>query len=1242
MSKSHQLPKPSHGGSGGPSRARRGGGDGDTEEAHTQDTLGNAAVLNLMRAEPSVEGDAGEAFGEATSGAAGQLPYLGELESAFGADLSEVEAYLGEDDALDELGAHGAALDEQVALESGASKETVGHEVAHVMQARDGGGADGPQLEQEVGAADSPAEQQAEEAGSAFAAGESLAGMDFGSAGAGTVHLDSNPLASDTSSDDVEDANAAQGALEVTPEEKASQLRAAIRTADTRTIYLLLGGDNSAVKAAFETAYGQSVSAYVMDAMSYEHWTHVLSFVRFGKADVESRVKAVTWDILGTDEKALYHILETASFEERYEMANNQVILFYITNDTSGATKRRCLAALEPLMTSGVLDDAAKTALFEAVKAMEEELGAQVQTLITRLEARKGFWNDDEAGMLTDVEEWVKARGSGFPDLDLEKREPGELMPAIDWLEGELSSREFTQAVNTLRTGGQRGLMDKIEEAGADTTWWWSNVDESGIYAAISAASPEERQAILNDPEQLAQVMALLDEGTEQERVKKLLAGQATGESASAYEDLLEELDGWLYVSDVKVFSCLDRMTPEDLVRIRRDDTLRTKIEGGISDVPRFHATVGYTGEASESGSSNQSGLSEDIKQDLRASEETAGGELAKSNERVIALIEEAVDHWDDNEDKIYKSVIAWQDAGGKMDRVADAALLDRAQTALLDVDNARWEEIYFALTGSRRLTWQDRLESAVVGAGTDDTGLDATIKEVPDDVLVREWSNLDEYRTKAEAAKSQTEVEALAHFVVDVDTGVQAMIKGDRDDWLELVGQLRDKMVEALEKPDVAKIAEGEFHYVVREELLARLQYAQAAAFAEHDRGPGFWNNISMGLMDTGSATGTTTEREFGEYQGAMEEVVSTEEGTAEHDEALAGAEQQRKEYIESHEDYTAAKASAASIAGAIVGVIVSTLVTIATAGTAGPAAVALMSGMCGAVFTELTEAAIQGNDYSVEKGAEDLTVALVGSVMTLGLGSVTQKMAAGIGGTEAATAFSALLKDQFGDTFALWAQAAGKDALKSAFATFPKTYATDLIRTEGLLRQELLGVEGALKSTVKTYAVGLVTKAITFQVDDRAEDLAALKAMGDWDEYASELLKKKLVDLAIVTTVSKVWAGKPLTYKDWITLMCKVAVTRNGVKLDAKAAQEDAGKSLAFFNTATAEELKRVKGIGDGIATRILTARAAGGGFQNLQGVYDVPYFKEDVLMPAATEIRDDFLKQKEAEQSASAAPS
>ena len=1045
-------------------------------------------------------------------------------------------------------------------------------------------------------------------------------------------------LTSSASGDDIKDANAVQDGLEVGHREEAAQLRAAIDSSDTRVIYMLLGGNNAPVQAAFHEAYGEAVADYVMRAMTDKHWVHVLAFVRYGEASPASKVKAVTHDIVGTNEDALYHFLETAAPEELFEIANDPTIRRHITRETSGSDQRRCLNALEPYVTSGQLDATAKAELFAAVAESQAQLGTQVDTLITRLEARNNWVNDDEEGMLADVADWVKGRGAGFPDLDLATREPKEIMPAIDWLERQLNARQFAQAINTLRTGGQRGLTDKIEEAGENTTlWWWKNTDEADIYAAISAASPQERQAILDDPAQLEQVMALLDDGKEQERVKALLAGQAVRDSAAAYDDLLAELDSWLNVSDRNVFAALDRMSPADLVRIRGDDALRGRIEAGISDVARLHEILGYVGVAPVEGTSNQAGLSEEVRDELREEEEQAGADLAKSNQRVIALVEEALDHIDDNEDKVYKSVIDWQDAGGQMDVAEDAALLARAHEALKHLaDERRRYEIYSALTGSRRLTWQDRLENSVARVGTDDAGLEATIEELPDDVLVREWSNLDDYKALAEAAGSEADVEALSDFVVDIDTHIWAMIKKDRrGGTVDLVGQLRAKLVEALRKPDIAAIARVEFHYVPSEELLARLQWAQAQAFAEKDRGEG-WNQVSMMLMDPLSSSGPTTEREFGEYRGAMEEVVAAEEGSQEHSDALDHAEEQRREYIESHEAYAAAKESAASIAGAIVGVIASTVMTIATAGAAGPAAAALMSSLCGAVFTELTEAAIQGNDYDPEKGAQDLSVALVSGLLNMGLGPVAKGLSSGLGSTGAVSGFHKALEDKFGKAFATWAAREGSAALESAVVSFPTTYAADLIRTEGLLRQEMLGTKGALESTVRKHATGMVTRAIASQVPDRAAQLNELKAEGLWDEYTDALVKKKLVDIAIVTAVNRLAAGEPMTAKDWVTLVCKVAATRTGAELDAQAAAEDASRSLAFFNGASAEELKAVKGIGDGISGRIIEARESAGGFANLQDVYDVPYFVEDVLFPASVEIRSDFDNKRKAAQS------
>ena len=191
-----------------------------------------------------------------------------------------------------------------------------------------------------------------------------------------------------------------------------------------RQIYSLLGGDNQAVKDAYSAFFGRSVQADMRAHLNITDLTHGLAYARYGKADIASRVQAVTWDIIGTDEDKLYQILEAASLDERLALANNPVAMFYIQNDTSGAVRERCMIVLRPLMNHSGLSAAARAALFEHIRQEEAELGNAVATLMTRLRARKGWFNDDEDGMISDVDAWVAGWGGGFPDLDAQAGEP--------------------------------------------------------------------------------------------------------------------------------------------------------------------------------------------------------------------------------------------------------------------------------------------------------------------------------------------------------------------------------------------------------------------------------------------------------------------------------------------------------------------------------------------------------------------------------------------------------------------------------------------------------------------------------------------------------------------------------------------------------------------------------------------------------------------------------------------------
>lgn len=1182
-----------------------------------QDGIGNDAIQ--QRASGA---GAKDRFAAATQGAGSPLPDAGQLSSVFGEDLSDVRVHWGDGAALGELGAKAATDGKTIAMGPNADQTSLVEEVAHVVQARQTAGGPGG------GTGTSEPGQRHERAAKGVAKdvqqGAEIDKSQLGGlTGSAAIHRDEDAgaLTYARPTEEVDDPNQAQSDLDATPQQKAQQLGAAIRGSNMREIYSVLGGDNQAVKDAYTSYFGRTVQADMRVHLQVTDLTHGLAYARYGKADIASRVQAVTWDIIGTDEDKLFEILETASLEERLALANNPVARFDILNDTSDAVRERCMIVLRPLMDNGGLSQAAREALFERIRQDEAALGNAVDTLITRLEARKGWVNDDEEGMVTDVEAWVTGRGGGFPDLDVEAGEPAEVMKAVNWLRRELSSRDYEQVLNTLRSGGQRSALDKVDEAGSDTTWGISDTDEDGVYAALTEATPQERAAILADQTQLDRVLSYLDEGTEQERALAILRGTGSGDTASAYDELLAELDSWVWVSDATVWGCLERMNTTELVRLRGDSTLMAKIEDGIDDVRRFHALIGYSGAALDP---TDPCAAADAEQELEA-----------SNERIVSRIEHAVDSWDDNEDQIYLAILEWQSAGGLMDPSADDALLRRARIALYDLDLARRTEIMGALNGERLVTWKDRMESASAGLGTDNTAMDDMIANVPDIVLVREWSNLPVYKEQAEAAETEQQVSALANFIVDVDNDIKYMIKEENPSgWRDMLGDLRGKLIAALRSPAFADLARREFRYTTRAEILVRLQYAQARSLSDHDRGPGFWNGISMGYNDTWSDTGGNTERAFGQYRTEATEAVQAEDGTTEETAAVEEADAAYQTYLESHDEYEAAKAASSAIAGAIVGVIVATIVTIATAGTSAPACAALLSSVMGAAFTELTEAAIQGNSYDTDQGALDLTTAVVTGLITLGMGQVVDRLAKGAAATSRVQAINAALKAKYGDTFARFAGNVGKTTLSSALSDFPKNYAGDLMRTEGLLRQELGGAGGAIERTLQSYGTKIVTSGIQHAVNDRTDLLAELRRSGEWDQYADQLVRKGLIDLGIATAASQLVAGRLPNAQDVVKLICKVASTPSSANASAGKAEKNVASTLSFFNSADAKTLQSVKFIGATTASRIIEARGASG-FSNLNALLSVPRFTETILTPAALEIRDDFLRQRTVEE-------
>ncbi len=130
-----------------------------------QDLVGNAAMLDLIRSQ-----------GRGPAGAEGEemeLPYRAEMEEAFGEDLSGVSVSAGPQAAQDTaaIGAEAFALVDQIVFgKQTPSKDTVAHEVAHVVQQRRAGQA--AVQPKTTSTPSDAAEQEADAAASAVSAGQ--------------------------------------------------------------------------------------------------------------------------------------------------------------------------------------------------------------------------------------------------------------------------------------------------------------------------------------------------------------------------------------------------------------------------------------------------------------------------------------------------------------------------------------------------------------------------------------------------------------------------------------------------------------------------------------------------------------------------------------------------------------------------------------------------------------------------------------------------------------------------------------------------------------------------------------------------------------------------------------------------------------------------------------------------------------------------------------------------------------
>src|SRR5215510_6420444 len=105
---------------------------------------GKRTLTEQLQCKADAPAAPGEAFAVATSGQGGALPHQSRMESAFGRSFGGVSAHVGTAQAqagLAGLGARAAAFGDTVAFaDANPDPHLVAHEVAHVVQARNGGG----------------------------------------------------------------------------------------------------------------------------------------------------------------------------------------------------------------------------------------------------------------------------------------------------------------------------------------------------------------------------------------------------------------------------------------------------------------------------------------------------------------------------------------------------------------------------------------------------------------------------------------------------------------------------------------------------------------------------------------------------------------------------------------------------------------------------------------------------------------------------------------------------------------------------------------------------------------------------------------------------------------------------------------------------------------------------------------------------------------------------------------------
>lgn len=975
--------------------------------------------------------------------------------------------------------------------------------------------------------------------------------------------------------------------LFLTPQGRADWLYKAVRGvgADSTMVLRCLRGsveENKQLAAHLKKEYGLVLVDVLKSELGGAELAMAIDLVEGGTVKLHNKIRRAI-DGWGADTEAVIKLVESPSTsnEERYQLLHDP------------RAPKDVLAVRERLI--GEIGWAAFNRLKKGVSSGEDggAAGEVVQTpeaLYARLQQRGNGAGTDEAGMYTDLQAFSKkypedARLIGEALLKIARGEPytspgGTSAKILGILSAELGGRDLDKAVAALMGGGAKQAIaalgeqstddpKKIEAAitelfrpilltmdSEDYRWYTDedriNADLAAHWQAVNelktAVGDEMFDTIRKHPKYVEndkKVRAVMKSELNAAELAKATAMMEHGKQSNI-DKLREEVETMIITDR----SCLDAIIAMDATErqaLAKDTALLAKIQAGVTLVnyARIKDILGISTEGKGDGAANAA--------------------------RLASVIIDAVDG-SDKLDQAYDAVLEAQFlvAAEKLDMAAlNTAVRARNGLFYMPKTDPAYRPLWDALEGKKTLTSGDRLRAATDGAGTDETGIKETIKDLRGKDLLENWTNIADYRAILKGIEDATKAGDTAaaeagqiqkkQFILSISATADAVLRSELGgkDYTETRKALMDKIKEASTK-DPVFIQEVQAAGLTIDKLYhEKMEYMQSVLEKDVHYEEG------MNLVDDFTTKDEQLQDAHGDYMGTlrtgMQELEQNKEGVTQ--ESVIKATDEKQAYFQDRlKAYRDMKSAVANTVALVLSTVVAVVLTIVTGGLGAGVAGAILSGMIagagGAAAGAIAKEAIMGGDYDF--WSQGVTEVLVGGLS----GAVAGGVGKALGGVQAIGNFAksagTKVTNQLGAFGGKVSGYIGK-GVAEAIPKMPESLLTNaamepvnqMLGSEGFLR---LGWDGvidqvapavvgnATKETVVSFFTGGIK--IARSGDDFTDDImrASDDEVGD---MLSKQTSKQFVDNVVEGTVGSGYdvaaseGRKELTVTDGLTIL-------------------------------------------------------------------------------------------------------